>query len=164
VNRLELGFDSDLGNVSLAAAAVSSACLCFGLDRATANQVELCTVEGVTNAIQHAYHGQPGKLVSVIVTSETDRVRLEIVDSGTPMPAECIKRLLNGSDVFQICDTERASLAETGRGLQIMHDLMDAVAYTPGGSFNRSLPGSGRAGMSTCRTLRRSPPHLLPKS
>jgi serine/threonine-protein kinase RsbW len=137
VNRLELSIDSDLGNVSLVAAAVSSACLYFGLDRVTANQVELCTVEAVTNAIRHAYHEQPGHLVSVIVTSETDQLHLEIVDSGTPMPAEYIKRLLHGSGVFQIDDTERASLAESGRGLQIMHELMDAVAYTPGGSFNR---------------------------
>lgn len=137
MNRLELSIDSDLGNVSLVAAAVSSACLYFGLDRVTANQVELCTVEAVTNAIRHAYHGRPGQLVSVIVTSETGELRLEIVDSGTPMPAEYVQRLLHGSDVFQMCDIERASLAESGRGLQILHDLMDAVAYSSGDGFNR---------------------------
>jgi serine/threonine-protein kinase RsbW len=137
VNRLELGIDSDLGNVSLVAAAVSSVCIYLGLDRVAANQVELCTVEAVTNAIQHAYHGQSGHLVSVEVTSKPGELCLEIVDTGTPMPAEYVKRLLHGSDVFQIRDTERASLAESGRGLQIMHDLMDAVAYTTEGSFNR---------------------------
>jgi serine/threonine-protein kinase RsbW len=137
VNRLKLSIDSDLGNVSLVAAAVRSVCICLGLDRVAANQVELCTVEAVTNVIQHAYHGQPGHVVSVIVTIEIDQLRLEVVDSGTPMPMEYRERLLHGSDVFQICDTERASLAESGRGLQIMHDLMDAVAYTPEGSFNR---------------------------
>jgi anti-sigma regulatory factor (Ser/Thr protein kinase) len=137
VNRLTLSIDSDLGNVSLVAAAISSVCIYLGLDRVAASQVELCTVEGVTNTIQHAYHGQPGQLVSVIVTSEIDLLRVEIVDSGTPMPAEYIKRLLHGSDVFQIRDAERASLAESGRGLQIMHDLMDGVAYTTEGCFNR---------------------------
>jgi serine/threonine-protein kinase RsbW len=99
--------------------------------------VELCAVEAVTNAIQHAYHGQAGHLVTVIVTSEADLLRLEIVDSGTSMPAEYIKRLLNGSEVFRIHGSERPSLAENGRGLQIMHDLMDSVAYTPEGNFNR---------------------------
>ena len=137
MNRLELSIDSYLGNVSLVAAAVSSVCIYLGLDGITANQVELCTVEAVTNAIQHAYHGQPGHLVSVVVTMEIDQLRLEIVDTGTPMPAEYIKRLLHGSDVFQISDTERALLAESGRGLQIMHDLLDAVAYTTEGSLNR---------------------------
>ncbi len=137
MNRLELSIDSDLGNVSLVAAAVSSVCIYLGLNRVAANQVELCTVEAVTNAIQHAYHGQPGHLVSVVVTMEIDQLGLEIVDTGTPMPAEYAKRLLHGTDVLQIRDTERASLAESGRGLQIMHDLMDAVAYTTEGSFNR---------------------------
>jgi serine/threonine-protein kinase RsbW len=137
VNRLKLSIDSDLGNVSLVAAAVRSVCICLGLDRVAANQVELCTVEAVTNVIQHAYHGQPGHVVSVIVTIEIDQLRLEVVDSGTPMPVEYRERLLHGSDVFQIYDTERASLAESGRGLQIMHDLMDAVAYTLEGGFNR---------------------------
>jgi serine/threonine-protein kinase RsbW len=137
VNCLKLSIDSDLGSVSLIAAAVRSVCICLGLDRVAANQVELCTVEAVTNAIQHAYHGTPGQLVSVIVTNEIHQLRLEIVDSGTPMPEEYIKRLLDGSDVFQVRDTERASLAERGRGLQIIHDLMDAVAYTSEGSFNR---------------------------
>jgi serine/threonine-protein kinase RsbW len=137
VNRLELSIDSDLGNVSLVAAAVGSVCMYLGLDRFSANKVELCTVEAVTNAIQHAYHGQFGHLVSVTVTSEPGELRLEILDCGTPMPAEYIKRLLHGGDVFQIRDIERESLAESGRGLQIMHDLMDAVAYTTEGSFNR---------------------------
>ena len=137
MNRLTLSIDSDLSNVSLVAAAISSVCIYLGLDKVAASQVELCTVEGVTNAIQHAYHGQPGQLVSVIVTIEIDQLHLEIVDGGTPMPAEYIKRLLHGSDVFQIRDIERASLAESGRGLQIMHDLMDAVAYTSEGGFNR---------------------------
>jgi serine/threonine-protein kinase RsbW len=137
VNCLKLSIDSDLGNVSLVAAAVCSVCIYLGMDPFAANQVELCTVEAVTNAIQHAYHGQPGQVVSVIVTVYIDRLHLEIVDSGTPMPEEYVKRLLHGSDVFQVRDTERASLAESGRGLQIIHDLMDAVAYTSEDGFNR---------------------------
>jgi serine/threonine-protein kinase RsbW len=149
VNRLELSIDSDLGNVSLIAAAVSNVCMYLGLDRVTANQVELCTVEAVTNAIQHAYHGQPGHLVSVTVTSKPGELCLEIRDRGTPMPAEYIKRLLHGSDVFQIREIERESLAESGRGLQIMHDLMDAVTYSSEGGFNglqltKHLPCQGQ--------------------
>jgi serine/threonine-protein kinase RsbW len=137
VKRLKLTIDSDLGNVSLVAVAVKSVCTYLGLERNVGSQVELCAVEAVTNAIQHAYHGQPGRFVSVIITNVSDQLCLEVVDSGTPMPPEYIQRLLHGSDVFQIHDTERASLAESGRGLQIMHDLMDTVAYTPEGNCNR---------------------------
>jgi hypothetical protein len=39
VNRLELSIDSDLGNVSLVAAAVGSVCMYLGLDRVSANKV-----------------------------------------------------------------------------------------------------------------------------
>ncbi len=139
MSRLELSIDSDLGNVALVAVAVNSVCIYLGLNRIEASQVELCTVEAVTNAIQHAYQGQPGKAVSVVLSSEIDRLHLEVIDRGTPMSARNVERLLYGTDVFQVRPTEMASLAESGRGLQIIHDLMDAVAYSPEGSFNRLL-------------------------
>jgi anti-sigma regulatory factor (Ser/Thr protein kinase) len=37
--------------------------------------------------------------------------------------------------VFQVHDIDR--LAESGRGLQIIHDLMDNVSYISEDSFNR---------------------------
>ncbi len=136
-HRLTLGIDSDLGDVSILAVAVNSVCIYLGMDKTDASLVELCAVEAVTNAIQHAYHGQPGHAVSVVITSEIDRLELEIVDSGTPMPDEQVGRLLHGANVFETFDTRRDLLAESGRGLQIIHDLMDAVVYTPGATYNR---------------------------
>jgi serine/threonine-protein kinase RsbW len=137
MSRLELSIGSDLGDVSLVAVAVNSVCIYLGLDRVSASQVELCTVEAVTNVILHAYHGQPGHIVAVVVSSETNQLQLEVIDSGTTMSAEYVERLLHGTNVFQVQDGDRALLAETGRGLQIIHDLMDSVAYTPESSFNR---------------------------
>jgi serine/threonine-protein kinase RsbW len=136
-HRLTLGIDSDLRDVSMVAVAVNSVCIYLGMDKTVASHVELCAVEAVTNAIQHAYHGQSGHAVSVVITSEIDRLELEIVDSGTPMPDEQMGRLLHGANGFEAFDTPRDLLAESGRGLQIMHDLMDAVAYTPGATYNR---------------------------
>jgi serine/threonine-protein kinase RsbW len=137
VSRLRLSIDSNLADVSLVAVAVSRACIYLGLDAVSASQVELCIVEAVTNVIQHAYHGQPGQEVSVVLSSEIDLLHLEVIDNGTPMSAKNVERLLQGSDVFQLQDADRASLAESGRGLQIIHDLMDNVAYISGDSFNR---------------------------
>jgi serine/threonine-protein kinase RsbW len=137
VSRLRLSIDSNLADVSLVAVAVSSACTYLGLDSVSASQVELCVVEAVTNAIQHAYHGQPGQVVSVVVSSEVDLLQLEVIDNGTPMSAQNIERLLQGTDMFQVSNTDRASLAESGRGLQIIHDLMDDVAYISEDSVNR---------------------------
>jgi serine/threonine-protein kinase RsbW len=136
-HRLTLTINSDLGDVSLIAVAVNSVCLFLGLDGVNASQVELCTVEAVTNAIQHAYHGQSGHTVSVVVSDEKDQLQLEVVDSGTPISAGQVERFLQGTDLFQTQDTDRASLAERGRGLQIIHDLMDAVGYTSAGRVNR---------------------------
>jgi serine/threonine-protein kinase RsbW len=135
VSRLKLSIDSNLADVSLVAAAVSSACSYLGLDTVSASQVELCVVEAVTNAIQHAYHGQPGQVVSVVVSSELDLLHLEVIDNGTPMSANNLERLLQGTDVFQVHDIDR--LAESGRGLQIIHDLMDGIAYSSEESVNR---------------------------
>jgi serine/threonine-protein kinase RsbW len=135
VSRLRLSIDSNLADVCLIAVAISSACTYLGLDTITASQVELCIVEAVTNAIQHAYHGQPGQVVSVVVSSEIDFLHLEVIDNGTPMSAKDLDRLLQGSDVFHVHDIDQ--LAESGRGLQIIHDLMDDVAYVSEDSFNR---------------------------
>jgi serine/threonine-protein kinase RsbW len=137
VSRLTLSIDSNLADVSLVAVAVSSACIYLGLDTVSASQVELCIVEAVTNAIQHAYHGQPGQEVSVVLSSEFDLLHLEVIDNGTPMSAKNVELLVQGSDVFQVQEADRASLAESGRGLQIIHDLMDNVAYISEESFNR---------------------------
>jgi serine/threonine-protein kinase RsbW len=137
VSRLRLSIDSNLADVSLVAVAVSSACTYLGLDTASASQVELCIVEAVTNAIQHAYHGKPGQVVSVVISSEVDLLQLEVIDNGTPMSSKNLEHLLQGTDIFQVHDIDRASLVESGRGLQIIHDLMDDVAYTSENSFNR---------------------------
>jgi serine/threonine-protein kinase RsbW len=137
VSRLRLSIDSNLADVSLVAVAVSSACTYLGLDTASASQVELCIVEAVTNAIQHAYHGKPGQVVSVVISSEVDLLQLEVIDNGTPMSSKNLEHLLQGTDIFQVRDIDRAALVESGRGLQIIHDLMDDVAYTSENSFNR---------------------------
>jgi serine/threonine-protein kinase RsbW len=134
MRRLELTIGSDLGDVSLVAVAVNRVCIYLGLDPVVASQVELCTVEALTNVIQHGYQGQPGHSVSVVLSCGIDQLHLEFIDHGNPMPAECVEKLLLGTDLFEIPNTE---LVESGRGLQIMHDLMDVIAYVPEGSLNR---------------------------
>jgi serine/threonine-protein kinase RsbW len=134
MRSLELTIGSDLGDVSLVAVAVNRVCIYLGLDPVVASQVELCTVEALTNVIQHGYQGQSGHLVSVVLSCGIDQVQLEVIDHGNPMPAESVEKLLLGTDLFQIPNAE---LVESGRGLQIMHDLMDMIAYVPEGSVNR---------------------------
>jgi serine/threonine-protein kinase RsbW len=134
VSRVCLIIDSNLGDVSLAAVAVNRICVHLGLDEIQAREVELCIAEAATNTIRHAYHGLAGETVSIAVSTETDRLHIEVCDTGSPIPAEQVERLIRGADIVEI---DRASLLESGRGLQIIHDLMDEVAYTREGNLNR---------------------------
>jgi anti-sigma regulatory factor (Ser/Thr protein kinase) len=66
--------------------------------------------------------------------ANSNEVHLEVTDSGTPMLPERIDRLVNGTTIEEI---DRTLLEDSGRGLQIMHDLMDRVAYIKDGRLNR---------------------------
>ena len=130
MKRLELAIDSDLTQVSLAAVAIHRVCLYLGLDDALAGEVELCVAEAVTNSIRHAYHGNAGNRVTIVLAASSDRLSIEVCDTGSVMPLESQKRLqrsLRATEV-QICD--RTSIPEGGRGLHIIRELMDEVFYT----------------------------------
>jgi serine/threonine-protein kinase RsbW len=107
------------------------------MDEIQASQVELCIAEAATNAIRHAYHGQRGQTVSIAVSTDVDRLQIEVCDWGTPMPPEQIDRLIHGAEIVEVDGTDRALLEEGGRGLQIIHNLMDEVSYIRDQSLNR---------------------------
>lgn len=134
MSRVCLIIDSKLGDVPLAAVAVNGICVHLGLGKIQAREVELCIAEAATNTIRHAYHGLAGETVSIAVSTEIDRLHIEVCDTGSSIPAEQVERLIRGADIVEI---DRASLLEGGRGLQIIHDLMDEVAYTREGNLNR---------------------------
>jgi serine/threonine-protein kinase RsbW len=136
---LSFSIDSHLGNVSLVAVAVNRICVQLGLDDLSAGQVELCIAEAATNAIRHAYHGEPGHTVVIALAAGTDQLNIEVSDSGTPMPVEQEQRLLYGTQAIEFQTTDRSSLSEGGRGLQIIHDLMDEVSYVRLGNLNRLI-------------------------
>jgi serine/threonine-protein kinase RsbW len=149
---LSFAIDSNLGNVSLVAVAVNRVCVQLGLDELSAGQVELCIAEAATNAIRHAYHEEPGHTVAIALAAGSDHLNIEVSDNGTPMPAEQERRLVHGSQPPELETTDRTSLPEGGRGLQIIHDLMDEVSYVRLGNVNRLVmrkqlptPGMERA-------------------
>ena len=139
MKRLGLAIDSDLGNVSLLAVAVNRVCLQLGLDDLTAGHVELCVAEAVTNSICHAYHGVQGNSVELILSADAGELRIEVSDTGTPMPADQQRRLVRANKDADIQATDRRSLPEGGRGLQIIRDLMDQVSYVSEGNQNRLI-------------------------
>jgi serine/threonine-protein kinase RsbW len=107
----------------------------LGLNEIQASEVELCVAEAVTNAIRHAWHGEPGHTVSIAVSAQKNELRIDISESGTPMGVEHSQRLRDTREAEPETG-DRSLLAEGGRGLQIIRDLMDKAEYTREGSVN----------------------------
>jgi serine/threonine-protein kinase RsbW len=137
MRRVQLVIDSELADVSLVAVAVNGICVHSGFDHIGASQIELCTAEAITNAIRHAYHGQRGLTVSVVVSVYTNHIQVDVCDNGKPMSSDQIERFVGGTEVAEVGRVNLASIPEGGRGLQIMRDLMDTVAYIREGDVNR---------------------------
>jgi serine/threonine-protein kinase RsbW len=130
VAHIRLTLNTDLGDVALLAVAINGIAAHVGFNDIRASEIELCVVEAVTNAIQHAYHGESGHVVNIAVDTDVDRLRLTICDDGTPMDPDKVHRLIYGQKTVDPGRENISSLAEHGRGLQIIHDLMDDVTYT----------------------------------
>lgn len=126
---ITLGIDSGLEHVFLIGVAVRGIAVDAGFDELRASQVELAVVEGVNNAIEHAYRGMSGRRVEVVVRVSARRLTIEIVDTGTAMAwdVECAAAAAR---------IAADPLADGGRGLLIMRELMDEVGYQSAGGRN----------------------------
>ena len=123
--------DSRLENLALLGVATRSASRELGLDDRDAGRVELCVVELATNCIRHAYRDEPGHPVTVRLTARAEEVVVAVVDEGTPVPAE--KRVPPPGSPNPI---DLQSIPEGGRGLFLVHELMDSVSYESEGPRN----------------------------
>lgn len=122
--NIRLRIDSQLEDVFLVGLAVNKICTQIPVNDVVAYQMEVCVVEGVNNAIKHAYKGETGHEVEVLISLTVDRVLFEIRDYGSSMPPS----LLEGRKLeFDPGDYD--TLPENGMGLYIMCDLMDEVEY-----------------------------------
>jgi len=133
---LRFSFNSSLDEIFLVSLVVNQICNHMTLDEVLAYQIELCAVEGVTNAIRHAYAEQSGNEVTVLIRFDEARIDLEIMDRGTAMPPSCVERLRNGHPVFDFDPRDMAALPECGMGLQIIHEAMDETNYTSAEGVN----------------------------
>lgn len=145
MSRIRLVVDSELSNVALIAMAVNKICSFYGMDETAAYQLEVCASEAATNAIVHAYGGRPGHDVSLAVSIENGSVVLACADTGKSMGHEQIERVTSGRTAGEQVKNE---LREGGRGLEIIHDVMDEILYVREGSSNclkmtKRLPDSG---------------------
>ena len=124
--EITLTINSRLEDVLLVALAVNrlSAAL---FSQEDAWRIELSVVEAVTNVIKHAYLNTPDKEVSVALSFQDDRLRIQVRDSGCAMDPQ----LLKDRDARVFCFSRRnvQALPESGRGIALINQLMDEVCY-----------------------------------
>lgn len=121
--HIKLMIESKLDQVPPLGKAVRGVCSCVIEDELTLYQLELCTVEAITNVINHAYHRTPGKPVEVDVSFDEKQITIQISDTGEKSPRNPPKSDLD-------YDPNRVdTLPESGMGLFLMNRIMDEISY-----------------------------------
>jgi serine/threonine-protein kinase RsbW len=83
-----------------------------------AYDLNLVLTEAVANAIRHANEGDPSKEVHIEITIADRQLVLRVYDHG------------QGFDIGQFA-APRHPMEEHGRGIYIIHNVMDEVVYRP---------------------------------
>ena len=83
-----------------------------------AYDLNLVLTEAVANAIQHANVGDPAKEVHIEISIISQRLIIKVFDFG------------QGFDVKQYIEP-RQPLDEHGRGIYLIHTIMDDISYLP---------------------------------
>ena len=146
IRSVKFTIDSNLENVSLIGMSVNKLCSSTSFSDIDSFNIELCVVEAVTNSIKHSCSGEPGHEVKVVFTLTQKDVILDICDTGAcSMGPEVLDKAViepPGDDVIDI-----EGIAEGGRGLGIIKEIMDSVIYKSEKgenclTFIKKLPGT----------------------
>jgi serine/threonine-protein kinase RsbW len=91
----------------------------YGGDREKmAYELNLVMTEAMANAIQHANEGDPAKEVHIEIAILDQRLTIRVYDSG------------QGFDIRKFTEP-CPPLEDHGRGIYLIHSIMDEVAYQP---------------------------------
>lgn len=91
-------------------------------------EVEMCLIEGLSNAFFHAHGGDPHKRLSFQIRYSRSGLTISIFDRGSGFELEKMLSL-----------TDRDPYLDHGRGLKIMAGLMDRIRYLRGKRRNRLI-------------------------
>lgn len=109
--------------VSWAGALLRTFCEQAGLLAGDAAKLELAAVEGINNAIEHAYRAQAGCEVAIHARIEEGCLRVEVRDRGETLAAPPERGMPDPWD-------------EHGRGWPLMRACVDRVDYRPDADGN----------------------------
>ncbi|MDA8017815.1 MAG: ATP-binding protein [Thermoanaerobaculia bacterium] len=126
---LRLSFESSLDILSVLRPAVGSIVEALELDEQAIFAAQLCVVEAVTNCVVHAYRGEAGRPIDVTIDKSVDLLVIEIRDQAPPAPKDWIQPPAPATG-------EPEPLSEGGRGIPLLHSLMDEVSVRREGESN----------------------------
>lgn len=134
LRKMKLIIDRDLDNIPLIGIAINKLCSLVPFSERMAFQVELCVVEAVTNCIKHAYKYDSAQKVEVVFALSPEELVLDIYDTGIPMEMEMLDRADFKS--IEVNPKNLENVAEGGRGLPIIKEVMDSVVYKSENGMN----------------------------
>lgn len=123
IRQIKLTIDSDLKNTILVGNAVHSLCELLSFHKGECADIELCVIEGINNAVKHAYKNQSGNDIDIVLAVKTDRLVIEIYDTGMGMDFNKIK-------VPDFDSNNLDSVPESGMGIYIIKSIMNEVCYS----------------------------------
>lgn len=126
---ISLLIDSKFKNISVASLAIRGLCKHLALSDIDTYYLELCVMEAINNAIQHAYSNEEGHAVDVTISYSPGEVVVKIRDTGKKMMLYVPKRPDFDPD-------DITSVPNHGMGLYIIHSIMDEITYKTSGNIN----------------------------
>ncbi|MGV2987119.1 ATP-binding protein [Vibrio sp. E150_011] len=100
-----------------------------------AGELELCVVELINNAYEHAYEGQDGELIQVASRYNENKVIVDIVHFGDGMSQAEFQSALE-ADFIEPDPEDPETWTTSGRGFIILAALLDHVELTQEGDKN----------------------------
>ncbi len=119
---IKLTIESKRENVSLVGLAVRGICAQTPLNETDVFQVEVCVVEAVNNAIEHAYNGCAGHYVDVIISLGQNHISFQVCNTGKTF-------MFKKAAMVDFDPQNLDALPEGGMGLSIICTVMSEVAY-----------------------------------
>jgi len=92
-----------------------------GFDENTAGKVGLAVDEAAANAIEHAYHGDPGHEVELRIEDRGTDLVVEVVDTGDGIDPKAVPEF----ELRKYVNERRTG----GLGVHLMSKIMDSVTF-----------------------------------
>ncbi len=125
---------SDMNEVSKLSPHIHAISHTFPLDSKVISRIELCVIEAVNNAIEHAYSYDKHHDIQVIIDLiDRYHICIQVIDQGISMPHQ-LAYYISKSDEVDPLNPE--TWATQGRGLKLIDKIMHSVQYTSKGMQN----------------------------